>query len=108
MKLKFPTFSQIVHTPFKKWKLDNVTSPVKFIGKKIKARLEMDAPDEEITIEHVCGSLAHVKHYEINGTHWVSILSFHMQLEEGREPTKEEEEEFNLATEIKDIKEIRG
>lgn len=74
------------------------------------AQRELVLPFEEIKIRDIRGCVAQElqKYFQVNGTHLVSMFSFYMQMEEGRLPTQVEENEFNLATDIKDIRKIDG
>ncbi len=85
-----------------------IVDPREFIGRKVWAKPDLEAPAEEIVLQDIAGSIKHVKFFEINGTHWVRMDSFYTQMLENRLPSKEEEEEFELATEIKDIRPLKG
>lgn len=101
-------WSSITRQVFPKMKLHELGDPTIYAGREVLARKEMDAPDELITIKTAQGSRVHLKHFEINGTHWVSMCSFFMQMIDGRVPTPEEEAEFELATQVKEIRSIDG
>lgn len=101
-------WNSIVKTVFPRFRLEDAANPQQFVGKTVLAQLDFDQPFEEIKIREIKGSLKHVKHFEINGTHWVSMFSFYTQLLEGRMPTPEEEQEFDLATQIKSIRGTDG
>ncbi len=101
-------WNSLTRATFKKFKLEDAISPNAFIGKTVFAH--KGAPDgerESVKIESILGSKRWTKCMEINGTHLVTMLSFFTQLMEGREPSPEENAEFELATEIKDIREIK-
>lgn len=110
-------FWNVVRTPFKKLNLSE-GDPNVFKGKIVMAQKEFDAPFEEVVVNDVRGCVALgemteaerarlVKSFQINGTHYCSIQSFYWQILEGRLPTPEEIEEFELATQITKIKEIK-
>lgn len=81
--------------------------PRRYIGKTIIAHKELhDEEPEEVTIKTILGSMPHPKYFEVNGTHFVHTLSFYEQVLNNRLPSKEEIDEFELATEIKTIKEV--
>lgn len=101
-------WNSLVRTVFPKYDLANAQNPMHYIGEYVLARKELDQPDEKIKIEHIKGSLKHVKYFEINGSHWVSMYSFFTQMMDGRVPTPEEESEFELSTQITKIKETNG
>ena len=87
--------------------------PTQFIGRQIKARKERDQPDEDVTIKEVLGvraitDPALVRWLQINGTHLCHALSFYTQLLENRIPSDEEIAEFDLATDIVKMKEIKN
>lgn len=91
---------------FKKIRLEDSADPRQYIGQKVLAAKEMGAEPEQIEIKHVLGSVAHPKYFEINGTHWVHMYSFFTQMMEGRIPTPEEMDEFELASQITKVKEL--
>ncbi len=102
-------WGQLVRTPFKRFSLHKAeATPNEFIGKTVLARREMEGPDEPVEIKTILGNVQYPRFFEINGTHFVSILSCYLQIFEGRVPTEEETEEFNLATDIVKIKELKG
>lgn len=80
---------------------------------------EWELPPEPVIIEDVRGCAAlglddnpekqkkMIKHFQINGTHFCSIYSFYVQMLENRMPSKEEEQEFEVATDIIKVKEIK-
>ena len=105
IKAKKPK-AKLTRALFSKVKLEDASDPNLYIGRVILARPEMDAPDEKIVIEHIKGSLHYQKFFEINGTHWVSMLSFFLQMIEHRLPTEEEAADFELATQITGMKGI--
>lgn len=65
-------------------------NPEKFIGQEIYVT-DLASP---VKIEHVYGNRAHETHFEINGKYLVTMLSFYMQMLDGRLPSREEEEEW--------------
>lgn len=111
-------FGKVFNTTFKKMRLEDSIHPDQFIGRTILASRHLDEAPEEVTIKNVQGCAAIglkdeekarlLKCFQINGTHIVSMLSFYTQLIDGKLPTAEEEAEFNLATDIKDIRETNG
>lgn len=115
MRRKIRSFTQLIRTPFKRDRIDEDSDPTRFIGRKVMARRTMDGPDEEITIESVCGikDATYSDHrlalwLQINGTHMCPILSYFTQLMENRMPTEEEVADMQLiGTNIKRIKEIK-
>lgn len=107
--------------PKKKKKPANLVVPEEkdLLGKKIQATNVATGQTELVTVESIRGCLAAgdmpeekrlelLRSFEINGTHLCPMLSFFIQVEEGRLPTPEEEQEFNLATQVVAIKEING
>lgn len=94
-------------TPFARMKLEDALDPNQFIGRKVLARKTLSDPDEEMTVEDIKGCVAPhlIKHFQINGTHICSMFSFYTQMLENRTPTEEEMNEFNLASDVKDIRE---
>jgi len=109
-------FGNLVKTTFRRHKLE-VENPEQWIGKTILASKELDGELEEVTIQDVKGCMGLgampeaqrarlVKTFQINGTHFVPIFSFYIQLIEGRLPTPEEADEFELATQITKIKDL--
>lgn len=100
-------FSQTFKTVFPRIKLNEFESdPNVFMGQTVLARPELDAPDEEVEIKQVKGCVApHLqKYFEINGTHFCHMFSFYTQMMEKRVPSQDEMDEFELASQIKDIK----
>ncbi len=93
-------------SPLRKVKLEDARDPSDFIGRTILARTSLNSSDEPIVIADVRGCIAKdlIKHFQINGTHLVSMFSFFIQMLEGRLPSQAEEDEFNLASDVKDIK----
>lgn len=98
---------KVFKTLFPKIKLDDVGDPRVHLGKMVLAQKTLDSPFEEVKVNSILGNIKHLKHFEINGTHLVSMFSFFTQMDEGRLPTKEEEAEFELASDVKDIREIK-
>lgn len=106
-------WSSVIRTPFKKMALQDANDPRRFIGKTVLAQPNLDADAEPIKVKEVVGVRAVtdpklIRYYQINGTHLCHMLSFHLQVEEGRVPSKEELDEFDLATDVVKIKEIGG
>lgn len=98
--------------------LQDATHPNKFIGETVWASKEFGGAPEEIIIKNVAGCAGFgkmteaersrlLRTFEINGTHFCSMFSFYMQLMDGRLPTAEEEADFDLASDIKGMKEIK-
>lgn len=98
-------WSRVTKTIFPKLKLA-AHDPMQYVGKTVLAQKEFDQPFEEIKIRDVKGSIRYEKYFEINGTHWVSMISFFTQMLYGRFPTKDEANDFEEATRIKVIEEI--
>lgn len=114
-KKRKPFWSSVTRAVFPRMKLQEAGNPNVFAGRTVMARPELDAPDEKITIFDVKGCAAItgmdlalrerlIKHYQVNGTHYCHMFSFHTQMEEGRVPSDEELAEFELATNIKSIR----
>lgn len=101
-------FSKVTKVVFPKLRLQDAANPLQYLGQTVLAQKEFDEPFEEIKMKDIRGNVAHPKHFQINGTHLVSMFSFFMQMEEGKLPTQDEEDEFNLATDIKRIKRTDG
>lgn len=101
-------WNSLVRTVFPRYDMTNAQNPMNYIGEYVLARKELDQPDEKIKIEDIKGSLKHVKYFEINGSHWVSMYSFFTQMIDGKVPTPEEEAEFELSTQITKIRETNG
>lgn len=105
-------WNSVVRTVFPKLALTDFGDPRQYIGKRVLAVKELGAPEEDIVITHIQGAAGagatHLqKYFVINGTHFVHMYSFFTQMLEGRAPTKEEMDEFELASQIKDIKEVK-
>jgi hypothetical protein len=103
-------WNSLVRTTFKRHRLDDAISPQAFIGKSVFAhRGGVDGELEEVQIASVQGSKDKdlQKYLEINGSHLCHTLSFFSQLMENRLPSDEEIAEFELATQITKIKEIK-
>lgn len=114
-KKRKPFWSSVTRAVFPKLKLQDAHDPRSFIGREVYARPELDAPDEALIVRDIRGCAAItgmdlalrerlIKHYQINGTHYCHMFSFHTQMEEGRIPSDEELAEFELATNIKSIR----
>jgi hypothetical protein len=101
-------WSNLIRTPFRKMKL-GVDDPNVYVGRTILAQPELGAEPEEVTIQHVVGCVApHLnKYFQINGTHFCHMFSFFKQVLENRLPTKEENDEFELASQITKIRDIK-
>lgn len=95
-------------TPLRKIKLQDQINPNQFMGKKLLARRAIDGTDEEVDIQEIKGSLRYPKQFQINGSHFCHMFSFYSQMLDGRVPTDEEMAEFELASDVKGIKEING
>lgn len=111
-----PFWHKVTRAVFPKMKLEDAISPVAFVGREVLARRELNLPDELITVNEIQGCAAItsqgvdpvlIKYYQINGTHFCHMFSFHTQMEEGRVPTDREMAEFELAAEIKDIRPMK-
>ena len=76
------------------------SDPRQWLGKSCLASDTVNGELEEVQIKSIVGSMVYPKHFEINGTHLVPVLSFYIQMMENRLPTEEEAEEFELATQI--------
>lgn len=84
----------------------NEEDPNQFQGRFLIAIKDMKTQDvEKIVIERVVGSMVYPKFFEINSSHHCNMLSFYTQMLENRLPTQAELEEFELATQIKEIRE---
>lgn len=94
-------------TPFARMKLEDAQDPRSFIGRSVLARKTLSDPDEEVIIADIKGCIAAdlIKHFQINETHICSMFSFYTQMLENRTPTDEEMNEFDLASDVKDIRE---
>lgn len=103
-------WNSLTKAVFKKHRLDDAISPLAFIGKSVVAHKgAIDGPEERLEIKSILGSKAKelARYLEINGSHLVHSLSFFTQLMEGRVPTQDELNEFDLATDVVKIKEIK-
>lgn len=49
---------------------------------------------ETVTIQHICGNRFKQQFYEINGTHLISMLRFHAQMEKAYDITEEQFQQF--------------
>jgi hypothetical protein len=105
-------WSSLVRAVFPKAELP-LHDPNRYIGRTILAVKEEGAEPEEVIIQDVKGCAGigaeHLKKsFQINGQYLVSMFSFYTQLLDGRLPTPEETEEFELATDIVRIKDLNG
>lgn len=96
-------WGNLIRTPFKKMRLEDANDPRQYIGRTVLAAKPGQEP-EEVTIKEILGNLKNQKQFQINGEYLVTMFSFFTQLLDGRLPTAEEEAEFELATDITDIK----
>lgn len=102
-------FSRVTKATFQKLKLHDANDPRQYIGKTIMATKELDSEPEPVVISDIKGCVAeHLnKYFQINGTHFCHMFSFFTQLMEGRVPSKEEMDEFELASQVTKIREIK-
>lgn len=109
MKRAKAYFSRVTKAAFRKLQLHDSHDPNSYIGRKVMARRELDLPDEEIVVSDVKGCVAeHLqKYFQINGTHFCHMFSFFTQMLESRVPSDEEMAEFELASQVKKIREIK-
>lgn len=98
-------WSRVTKTVFPRLRLQE-SNPQAYIGKTVLAQKSFDEPFEEVKIKAIVGNRNFQKHFEINGTHLVSMFSFFTQMIDGRLPTPEDEKQFEDATQIKRIEEI--
>jgi hypothetical protein len=120
-------WNSLARATFKKVKLHDAQNPAQYIGRKVLAgklvdqietlidgrKLPLITPilsePEEITITSIIGSRPFEKYFELNGgTHHCHMYSFFVQLMEDRCPTKEEMDDFELASQVKNIRSLDG
>lgn len=102
-----PFWSKLTKLAFPKYSLEDAVSPLAFVGKSVVAhKASPDGPEEKVVIKDILGSRQWPKYFEINGAYLVHAFSFFSQVMDNRMPAKEEMDEFELATQITQIKEI--
>ncbi len=110
MRKRIEGFSKLIKTQFNKLRLENAIGPQEFIGKELWVVRNLGDEPEKVLVTDIKGCVAEhlAKYFQISGKYLCHMFSAYTQLIEGRVPSEAELQEFEIASDIKDIKEVKN